>query len=179
MFGVKQKREEWERRLREERDELEIEFFSGGRSYFVTLSRDGTTVVRRYGGPIYSMGTPMNFPSKTVPVWRRQEPAELHDTVIDALLEGGFVEERPMPPLFPDEQPSSVRVYNSQGEQWSMSVPSRLTRQEPAIDRIARIFDKFCYEASQTASDEQIDNPDYDRWSHDQLRRFSPPKPPL
>lgn len=177
MGGVKAERERWERRLREERDDLEIEFFSGGRSYFVTLSRDGTTVVRRYGGPIYSMGAPMNVPSKTVPVWRRQEPPELHDTVIDALLEGGFVEERPMLPLYPDEQPSSVRVFDREGEQWSMSVPGRLTRQEPAIDRIERIFDTFCYEASQMASDQQIDNPDYDCWSQEQLRRFSPPKP--
>ena len=155
--------EEWARYFSDECGDLEVEFFSGGRGMVVQVSGDGETIVRDYGGPLYSFGSIRNRRLEELRAWRSRDP-ERFARIAAWLVEAEFPVAVKRFNLVADERPSTIRVRHSNGAQASMMIVHRQARAVPALGELERELSHLCYEESEKPSTETVANPELVAW---------------
>lgn len=153
----------WAERLCDQGDDLEVEFFSGGRGMVVALAGGGETIVRPHGGPLYSFGQLQNRRRETLQCWRSRSP-ERFARILQWLVEAEFPRGMQGFNLVADERPSRISVRHREGIQASMSIVYRATQEIPALASFESELSHLCYEESQKPSVDTIANPELGSW---------------
>lgn len=157
-------RQRWAQWIREEPGALTL-VYASSRHVIIEVSPQGRVVVRENGGPLFHMGSCMNFFSETVKVWEQPEDRALHRRMLAVLLDVGFPEPKVEPVMaWADERGDSVVLRHRDGAEAKLLILSRLMEVLPALRELTGVFGVLAHSTQTTPPTHTLPNPETDRW---------------